>query len=700
MALRRVMPAALAYLAVVLCCKMPAFAEEAVSLAPIEVGSGKDTVSQESLAPKQSLKGRALNLKAGGSLGETLQDELGVANATFGGNVGIPVIRGQHGGRTRVLSNGLHNHDMSALSPDHAITVEPMLAKEIVIHKGPAAIRYGGAAIGGAVEVRDGRIPQRLPTKPQTLIQTRYNHNNQERVWVAEHLWGIGDVALHVDLHSRAHRDIRIPGLAIDDAAIIQQFAVNNTRNTEGYVENSDARNYGGSAGASVFFGRGMVGFSLSKIDNNYGIPLGPSHSDGGQVVHESVVRIGMQQHRLDMQTQWQIDALGLTDVKFRYGKSDYRHDELDNNLPSTTFKNRVNEYAIDINHAAFGRLQGTLGLTSTDKAFSALGLEAFIPETSIHQHGIFLVETLDLKPLSLELGWRNERATYRPNTFNTQVGSFDFPEKNYSPQSYSAAAAFTHDSGRLVLNRWLTSRAPEVQELYALGPHLATRTYDVGDSNLDQEQMNGWDLKIQQQISSLSINASWFRYRTQDYIYQRNTGLIWDTEEALFKVKCATLDLCLPVLQYSQEDAHFKGYEAEIKVPVQWSGLKSNSSLSWFTDAVQATLASGQAVPRLAPRRTGVRLNLGWQAWDGELRYTHAQAQRNPGENETETRGYDRWDMTLSRAFTIDELRKGSIFLSIRNLTDAEVRNSTSFLRNYTPEIGRAIQIGMNLEI
>jgi iron complex outermembrane receptor protein len=35
-------------------------------------------------------------------------------------------------------------------------------------------------------------------------------------------------------------------------------------------------------------------------------------------------------------------------------------------------------------------------------------------------------------------------------------------------------------------------------------------------------------------------------------------------------------------------------------------------------------------------------------------------------------------------------------LFVQGRNLLDREIRNSVSFLRNYTPEPGRAIEVGL----
>ena len=84
--------------------------------------------SAETALPFTVLSGDALRRAAVATLGDTLRDVPGVANASFGPGVGQPVIRGQTGPRVRVLQNGTTSADASKASQDHANAVEPLLA--------------------------------------------------------------------------------------------------------------------------------------------------------------------------------------------------------------------------------------------------------------------------------------------------------------------------------------------------------------------------------------------------------------------------------------------------------------------------------------------------------------------------------------------------------------------------------------------
>lgn len=83
----------------------------------------------ESSVPVTVLSGDDLRMKTGHSIGDTLKDELGISSQSFGPGVGTPVIRGQAGPRVRVLSNGIGSNDVSAISPDHATSVEAVAGR-------------------------------------------------------------------------------------------------------------------------------------------------------------------------------------------------------------------------------------------------------------------------------------------------------------------------------------------------------------------------------------------------------------------------------------------------------------------------------------------------------------------------------------------------------------------------------------------
>ena len=124
--------------------------EEARKLDEVKVtASPLDTALDELARPVDVLAGVALDDRRTGTLGETVASLSGVQSSHFGPGVGRPIIRGLDGARVSVLANGLSTLDVSTVSVDHAVSVEPFLADSIEVLKGPANLFFGNGAIGG-----------------------------------------------------------------------------------------------------------------------------------------------------------------------------------------------------------------------------------------------------------------------------------------------------------------------------------------------------------------------------------------------------------------------------------------------------------------------------------------------------------------------------------------------------------------------
>ena len=100
------------------------------------------------------------------SIGETLAKQPGVTATSFGPAASRPILRGLGGDRIRILTDGIGSLDLSSSSVDHAVAINPLTADRIEILRGPSALLFGSAAIGGVVNVIDSRIPRRYPERP------------------------------------------------------------------------------------------------------------------------------------------------------------------------------------------------------------------------------------------------------------------------------------------------------------------------------------------------------------------------------------------------------------------------------------------------------------------------------------------------------------------------------------------------------
>ncbi|MEN4753433.1 TonB-dependent receptor plug domain-containing protein, partial [Pseudomonas sp. Ps21-P2] len=170
--------------------------------------------SEQLALPSTVLTGDKLTLAQRGSLGETLNNQPAVSSSYFGPGASRPIIRGLDGDRIRILRNGVGALDASSLSYDHAVPLDPVNVDRIEIVRGPAALLYGGSAIGGVVNTLDNRIPVESIEGIHGSGELRYGGADTTRSSAGKLEAGNGQFALHIDANARNFNDLRIPGYA------------------------------------------------------------------------------------------------------------------------------------------------------------------------------------------------------------------------------------------------------------------------------------------------------------------------------------------------------------------------------------------------------------------------------------------------------------------------------------------------------
>ncbi len=635
----------------------------------ILISAPNQSVSNTAL-PVSILTGEELRTKIGGNIGETLAREPGVFNQSFGPGVGQPVIRGQSGSRVKVLQNSLGSLDVASISPDHANTAEPLLADRVEVLRGPASLLYGSGAIGGVVNIIDNRIPDKLFDRPvQGAVEQRYNTVNEGKSTVFK-LEGSQDMfAWHVDGFYRDSIDQQIPTTSFADGG-----------GSTGRLLNSDTRAYSGSAGASVIGEAGFLGIAINHLENNYGIPIGEEGEP---------VTIDVLQTRYDFKAGLNQPFTGLEKINFKLAYNDYKHTELEDGVAGTTFTNEGYESRVEAIQTPWWIFDhGVVGFQSNHSVFAALGEEAIVPRSDIDSLAFFTIQDIHTEHLVYEFGLRVEQ-----QWIDAETGQ----QLSHTPVSFSLSALWEinpHDSLKLTFSR--SQRAPEIQELLSNGPHHATETFDVGNDQLTEETSYNVELGFHFDRSWLSADINLFYNRVDDYIAQINSGLVFD--EATETILAVCPGECMDVFNTRQMTAEFKGFEAQIQIPLMqtaWGALHSE----WFADYVHGEFDTGEAIPRLPPLRYGSELS--WQGghWQTAFRVTRAEAQERPGINENATAGYWKLDASASYNLALGEQQKALLFAKAQNLLDEEIRQSVSFLREVSPEAGFGVEFGVRLQ-
>jgi iron complex outermembrane receptor protein len=133
------------------------------------------------------------------------------------------------GERAQIMQNGTSVLDASSASPDHAVGVDPMVAEQIEIVRGPASLIYGGGNVGGIINVTDHRIPKESLDGMMGRGEAKYDGADNERSGVAVVDVGNGSFAIHADAYQRLTDDLKIPQSAAQK--LINDGYAENTKN-------------------------------------------------------------------------------------------------------------------------------------------------------------------------------------------------------------------------------------------------------------------------------------------------------------------------------------------------------------------------------------------------------------------------------------------------------------------------------------
>ncbi|MBP6673997.1 MAG: TonB-dependent receptor [Vitreoscilla sp.] len=628
--------------------------------------------------PSNVLSGDALVLRRGGSLGETLDGLPGVSTSYFGPNANRPIIRGQDGDRIRVLSNAGASLDASALSFDHAVPIDPLVVERIEVLRGPAALMYGGSAVGGVVNAIDNRIPKSSIDRLLGAAELRWGGGANERAASALVETGDGGFALHADAFARATDDLKVPAF---DRALADGTTERRTR-----VANSGSRAKGGAVGSSLIWGQGYLGAAVDFYRNDYGI------------VAEDEVTVSMRRDKLSLAGEWRDPQALLHTWRGQAAATDYQHQEIEGNgAVGTTFKTKGADARVEAVHRAFavgaGRMEGSVGVHMESSSFSALGEEAFVPSTRTRQGAVFLLERWTWGESGhLSAGMRAEQVQVSSDgdASGSEPRFGAARQRHFSPSSASVGAAFNLSPQWQLTSNWsFTERAPTSYELFANGVHAATSAFERGDPQQRLERGSNLDLALAWRDGHQRFKLGVFQSRFSNYVGLAASGepdLVDDAGDRF------------PVLAFKGVQARLQGFEVE----GNWLGkvgavaVEIDGKLDMVRGSSQDT---HQALPRLAPLRGAMGVKLGQGPWTARLEVQHARAQQRVPDGDTTTPAWTLWHLTGSYAMNVSQ-RDLLLFMKLNNLGDrlAYSASTISTVRYLSPMPGRGLTAGLRL--
>ena len=669
------------------------------------------------------------------SLGETVDELLGVHAADFGAAVGQPVVRGMSGSRVRVLENGVVVRDVAALGPDHINDVNLLNTQQIEVVKGPSSLLYANGGAGGVINVVDNSIATTDFTKRTISVgaETQSVNNGEAKNFSYEN--NVSGFNVTFAASDSLYENYELPGGALypeehhDEDHSDSEGDEEHDEASLKFLENSDVENTYTKFGVSRTGDWGYVGFSYSDNEGVMGVPFhveahGEHDDDHAESEDEHDEHEGerifsqIDSNKFDIKGSFNTSGYSLVNkVDFSFRDSSYSHleghaeeeghdedhseseEDGHGHEEPTLFETDATEFGL-IFDVGSDDVTRKVVVNIAEQDSSIIGEEAFMQPVSTEETTMGYFVARDFGSYRLDYGFRYDDisrsgsvAHHDEDHAEDEEGELEYYNQNLNTLSY--ALNFDQDfSENLSVNLGLSSfeRAPDVVELFMNGPHLATGRFEMGNPNLDTETSNNVDITFNYQKDNMYATFAYYQNSVSNYIYLKDEEHDEDHHDSEGEEEHGGLMHA----EFVQEDASLEGYEFEVGSTHQLAN--GTLDLSFGRDVVEGTLDAGGFIPRMAPSRNF------YSASYSESDYTFSAVLKDVAdhdnvaeENETMTEGYKMLNLKLVKDYQIGKANL-RVAAFANNALDQVARNSTSFVKDAVPLPGRNVGLSIRL--
>lgn len=613
--------------------------------------TGSEQTAFEAFQTVTTLDSVRLAAETQTSLGEVLNNKPGIAKRSFGPGSSRPVIRGFDGDRVLIMQDGLPTGSLSSQSGDHGESVDTSSLERLEVVKGPATLLYGSNAIGGVVNAVTGH-------------HQMHEHPHQG---VRGFLTGVGG---STNAHGGGAGGFEV---GVNNWMLWGGFGGQRTGdyNTPiGRIDNSKSRVSNGYGGIGWYGAKTFFDLGFRTEEGRYGVPFAGEFEFQGlrdEAEHVDHEHVDLDFHRNNFRATGGFREMpGFVDTfRLSLNYSDWQHRELEGEEVGTKFNNRALIYRGVFEQDRNRNLTGSFGFQGMHRDYKTTGAEALAPPVTQNGIAAFGLEELTFDRFRVQLGGRVE---------NTQYDALGLRSRSFT--GFSGAAGIHAPVGpasALVANYSYSFRAPALEELYNLGPHIGNLTFEVGNPNLKSERSNGMDLAYRLRAARVRAEISYFYYDIANFVYLAPTG---NVEDGLIEA------------QYAQASSRFTGFEAGSEV-----ALHSRVWLTLGMDYVNAQLKENdRPLPRIPPLRGRAGLDFRFGGLSIRPELLMANQQTRLFETETRTAGYALFN--LGASYTLAQQHAVHVFsATLFNAGDRLYRNHLSFIKELAPEIGRGVR-------
>ncbi|MBC7643231.1 MAG: TonB-dependent receptor [Flavobacterium sp.] len=606
-----------------------------------------------------------LQQKGGTTLIEGLTTIPGVSQISTGVSIGKPVIRGLSSSRVLVYSQGVRLENQQ-FGEEHGLGLNDSGIESVEVIKGPASLLYGSDAIGGV-----------LYFNPEKFADTNTFRGDFNQRYFSNTLGTSTNLGIKTSTDKWKFL-ARGSYSEQSDYLIPDKNRVTNTRYNEqdfktgiGYVTDTFS---------SIFR------YNLNKLD--IGIP---ENGIAQQTTKKTTdfPKQGVSNNLLSWNNFINFEKSKL-DFNLGYIAND-RKEFAENDIPNLHWKLKTINYDVKYHLPKYRKLESILGIQGMYQTNTNYGQEFLIPNALTKDFGIFGTCFYQWKKNIFQAGLRfdNRKVATEANGISGNEGSLDAVEKQFN--SWNASLGLkTNLQEKLTLRLNVASgyRAPNLSELTSNGIHEGSNRYEIGNSNLKNEQNLQTDLNLEYQNSHFEFFLNGFYNHIDNYIFISPNGKqIYNKE----------------VYDYVQNKAYLFGGEVGLHFhphPLDW--LHFDSSF----ESVTGKKSSGYFLPLIPANvfKNTIKTDFKIKKWlsDGYANITvsHTLNQNNFSEFETKSNDYTIVNLGLGGKIKLSKLLF-NVNINANNLFDKTYISHLSRLKNDgIQNIGRNVVFGFNFNI
>ena len=642
---------------------------------------------------------------------ESLSKQAGIQKINTGTNITKASIRGFHGSRISVFTQGAKQEGQQ-WGTDHGLELDQFNFEEVEIIKGASTLKYGSDALGGVINFLPSVVVKENTN--ETKVFFNYKSNNESFGLSAQHKLNVNNKFLNVKASHTDFGNYKVPATSfsyLDHKIKISDNVLVNTSGSE----------------SQLSFTAGLIkrDFELRLTASTYNLVAGMFPGAHGTFNNRTLEKYSIDNRNPEFPRQ------EVQHHKFSInGNNSFTKSKLSYNI--TYQQNVRNEKSnahrhynrdVDVNsnlehglklHTLSSRLDFDLekdkwdnftGLNAQYQKNEREGFAFLIPEftsfsTGAYHYVNFKPNTNILLTAGARVDFKNFQKGYFLDTLNLHPSTEDFwvrsqnKERNFF--DYALNLGFNYKPAHSIWESSLsiakTYRFPDQAELSMDGIHHGAFRHERGDFDIPTEKGYQFDLNLELKPNSHQLSFNPYFYFFENYIYLNPSG------------EFSKLPAGEQVYQYESNKATIYGFEISYnKTFFRKIALDANAEYSHRTN-----LDTGLPLPFSPPLSTLIALEYKFlQNKKNKLsdvyfgaEHNWTSSQRRVNRNETPTDAYQLVNLSAGFSFRIRKV-KADFRTSVHNLFDIIYQNHLS---NYKviglPEQGRNFNFSLILNL